>query len=511
MSGGWLNSPTTVARRGSAAAGRARQSRARGPGPTPIAVGAGSVGWVGTSTNGQLAYNVTSVDEVCPVERKPDCAEVVRRPLAPGRADHPPEVDLAVAGPQPGRRRRDRRIRERRGRRDRAADRRADRDARAPTPSTDADADRAASTDTDARRRPRAPSRRRAPSPSSEPPASEPTASRPRSRRPARRPSRRPSADARSRPASPTATPAPTLAANLAIVSGVKVVGQSASYSPDGDWFAFTARPSDGSTGPDIYVWRVGDELARRSPTTTPASSGRGPAAGSSAAARRRDGSGRRRARPRSSSIRRPARRQRSRRRSGGRSSIPRTDWAVVWDGTVRVDPTTRIPVPDKGSLVLRGYSKADGVALERGDRRDRRWRRVRLRRPLGRDRHVARGLGGRRERPVDRAAEPRPHRPGLRERRAAARRAAGRDRAAGLLDRQRAAGLGDAAGQGGEGSRVQIVAWTDESVGAVESGPITRRGGHPLAGADAGCDSAARRPRRRRRPSTGASAPQAA
>jgi len=27
--------------------------------------------------------------------------------------------------------------------------------------------------------------------------------------------------------------------------------------------------------------------------------------------------------------------------------------------------------------------------------------------------------------------------------------------------------------GQGGEGSRVQIVAWTDEAVGAVESGPV--------------------------------------
>jgi cellulose synthase/poly-beta-1,6-N-acetylglucosamine synthase-like glycosyltransferase len=40
---------------------------------------------------------------------------------------------------------------------------------------------------------------------------------------------------------------------------GVKVVGQSAAYSPDGAWFAFTARPTDGSEGPDIYVWRVGD------------------------------------------------------------------------------------------------------------------------------------------------------------------------------------------------------------------------------------------------------------
>jgi hypothetical protein len=27
--------------------------------------------------------------------------------------------------------------------------------------------------------------------------------------------------------------------------------------------------------------------------------------------------------------------------------------------------------------------------------------------------------------------------------------------------------------GQGGEGSRVQIVAWTKEAVGAVESGPV--------------------------------------
>ena len=27
--------------------------------------------------------------------------------------------------------------------------------------------------------------------------------------------------------------------------------------------------------------------------------------------------------------------------------------------------------------------------------------------------------------------------------------------------------------GQGGEGSRVQIVAWTDDGVGAVESGPV--------------------------------------
>ena len=45
------------------------------------------------------------------------------------------------------------------------------------------------------------------------------------------------------------------------------VVGNSETYSPDGTWFAFTARPADGSRGPDIYVWRSGDPEAR--PITT--------------------------------------------------------------------------------------------------------------------------------------------------------------------------------------------------------------------------------------------------
>ena len=45
------------------------------------------------------------------------------------------------------------------------------------------------------------------------------------------------------------------------------LVGQSAAYSPSGTWFAFTARPTDGSVGPDIYVWKVGDATAR--PVTT--------------------------------------------------------------------------------------------------------------------------------------------------------------------------------------------------------------------------------------------------
>jgi WD40-like Beta Propeller Repeat. len=57
-------------------------------------------------------------------------------------------------------------------------------------------------------------------------------------------------------------TPTPTAAA-LAIVSGVTVVGDAAAFSPDGTWFAFTARPADGSAGPDIYAWHVGDPQAQ--------------------------------------------------------------------------------------------------------------------------------------------------------------------------------------------------------------------------------------------------------
>jgi hypothetical protein len=48
----------------------------------------------------------------------------------------------------------------------------------------------------------------------------------------------------------------------IQIASDVIVVGESEAYSPDGAWFAFSARPADGSRGPDIYLWRPGDAKA---------------------------------------------------------------------------------------------------------------------------------------------------------------------------------------------------------------------------------------------------------
>jgi len=69
---------------------------------------------------------------------------------------------------------------------------------------------------------------------------------------------------ANTEPPAPSVSISPSAApGTVEIARDVLVVGQSAAYSPDGDWFAFTARPADKSTGPDIYVWRVGDALAK--------------------------------------------------------------------------------------------------------------------------------------------------------------------------------------------------------------------------------------------------------
>jgi hypothetical protein len=61
-------------------------------------------------------------------------------------------------------------------------------------------------------------------------------------------------------PGSPTpGSPDPSAVPDgvIEIASGVSVVGEAA-YSADGKWLAFSARPSDGSTGPDLYLWSVG-------------------------------------------------------------------------------------------------------------------------------------------------------------------------------------------------------------------------------------------------------------
>lgn len=74
-------------------------------------------------------------------------------------------------------------------------------------------------------------------------------------------PSAPPSPPAES-PAPPTPTPSVEPAdGSVAIADDVVLVG-AADFNEDGTTFAFSARPADGSAGPDIYVWNAGDPEA---------------------------------------------------------------------------------------------------------------------------------------------------------------------------------------------------------------------------------------------------------
>jgi hypothetical protein len=71
---------------------------------------------------------------------------------------------------------------------------------------------------------------------------------------------------------SPTGSPAVTPSPSATTTAAVKVLARqvfdpTAAYSPDGTWFAFSARPANGSQGPDVYVVRAGDSAAK--PLTT--------------------------------------------------------------------------------------------------------------------------------------------------------------------------------------------------------------------------------------------------
>jgi hypothetical protein len=273
--------------------------------------------------------------------------------------------------------------------------------------------------------------------------------------------------------ASPVATVEPSIAVTLAIVSNVKVVGESAAFSPDGAWFAFTARPSDGSVGPDIYVWHVGDDLAR--PMTSDhvsvfASWIGGLVVGSRPAAA---GPGEVEAR---SFLLDPATGKESDLSSPAWRPIvdPAGDRAVTWVGTVKVGSDGLTSIPATGSLVLRGFSKdkgpepsdaattvvADGPISEFDARWDETgtWLAVWIADPT--DATIGRltllhldPATGQLERPHG-APQDVTALPGF------------------SIEDKRLA-WATPPGQGGDGSRVQIVAWTNDAVGAVESNPL--------------------------------------
>lgn len=222
--------------------------------PTPIAVGAGDVQWLDQDADGRLAFKAAPVTAVCPVDASDGCATLdgsTEQPVGitadPKTIIGSPNEDQAVVVTED----------------DGGSQQVTVMALPTPEPAPTAVASASAS----ARPTSVATAIPSATAPSSEPtrppdatasPSSEPT---PSEIPPSTAPSETPMpSDA----PSPSLSPSPTVAATLAIASDVALVGEAAAYSPDGSWFAFTARPADGSAGPDVYVWHVGDAQAHR-------------------------------------------------------------------------------------------------------------------------------------------------------------------------------------------------------------------------------------------------------
>ncbi|MEA2612281.1 MAG: hypothetical protein QOI52_240 [Chloroflexota bacterium] len=224
---------------------------------TPFAVGAGDVQWVDKSANGGLGYNNANVDEVCPAAGTSGCPAledaqrqdlalqsaprtIIRSPTD-GQAvvvadngsggDQIIVFDLPQATPTP-----------------------ATAPSTTPTPTASAVDTRSASAlaSLPGSAQPDLAS----PTPSAAPGSSAPASA-----------VADPSAPTQSpglTPVAPTLSPTPSLATTIAIANDIQLVGESAAFSADGAWFAFTARPDDGSTGPDVYLWHVGDGSVRK-------------------------------------------------------------------------------------------------------------------------------------------------------------------------------------------------------------------------------------------------------
>ncbi|HLA16656.1 MAG TPA: hypothetical protein VJZ72_07120, partial [Candidatus Limnocylindrales bacterium] len=213
------------------------------PAATPIIVAdIAPVSWAQPADDGSYGVNLASVAEVCPPQAAPDCAPIDASASSVVRIEHAPAVvvgspsgsELVVA------------------------------DAETRTTGGSIYAYNLA---------PSTPS----PEPSAEPtPSPEPTTSPEPSGatspeptptvQPSGAPSPEPTPSAEPSPEPPPSLePSPSAAiARLAIIDGVVLMGETAAYSPSGTWFAFTARPSDGSRGPDVYIWRQGWDEARR-------------------------------------------------------------------------------------------------------------------------------------------------------------------------------------------------------------------------------------------------------
>ena len=270
----------------------------------------------------------------------------------------------------------------------------------------------------------------------------------------------------------PSATPTATAARTLAIASGIEVVGESAAFSADGKWFAFTARRADGTGGTDVYAWRVGDELARR--ITQDGASYFASWSDDTLIASRPDDSTARDADASTVSIDPGSGREQDAGRGWRPAIDPTGERAIVWMGSLTRSEDGTTWVPDKGVLELRSWS-ADGPDGARGAVDDRvvsdaaprdfdvrwddsgEWVAVWVADPadpvIGRLTLYHVDTERNELEKVDGAPVDVPALPGF---------SIGDGRLAWATPR----------GQGGEGSRIQIAAWSKTDVGIVESSP---------------------------------------
>lgn len=234
---------------------------------TPFFVAAGPVQWVDTSANGSMAYNNANVDEVCPTEDTSGCPTlrganqqdialtskprtIIESPSdgqavaindGAGGGDQIVIFDLpaASAPPDPS-------------------------PTTSPTPApvptaSDAASPSASASTAFASTSPSPSAATASVTPTPSPTDIDTSATPPASTQPA---SPTPTPTPPTPSPSPVLSPTPSIAVSIAIASGIELVGESAAFSPEGSWFAFTARPDDGSRGPDVYVWKVGDASA---------------------------------------------------------------------------------------------------------------------------------------------------------------------------------------------------------------------------------------------------------
>ena len=232
------------------------------PDPTPFEVGAGQVQYLLRETSGALAMNSVVIDEVCHPDGASRCpalgdeqSEPLRLTALPRTIIRSPVGNDAIVVARDG----------------------ADGDrivvvalpdaSMSPTPSP--------ASQTPATLKPVVSEKPTDAGPSGTAPTTPPPVTPPSVDPSSPDPDATPDVEATTRPSeapsaapTPSLSPEPTVAASLdiaiAIASDIDVVGGSAAFSSDGTWFAFTARPTDGSGGPDVFVWRVGEPTASR-------------------------------------------------------------------------------------------------------------------------------------------------------------------------------------------------------------------------------------------------------